>query len=103
MQVYSHCQKLDIEKLKKVRTRELHVDVRSLCPVSEDFYGSDTSLCNHWPFALEPTPSFYAIHFINWSAKCLFSFPQDCSLLSGFLALEALLIDMHCKKRYINV
>ena len=37
----------------------------SLCPASEDFYGSDTSLCNHWPFALEPTPSFYAIHFIN--------------------------------------
>src|SRR6218665_986916 len=37
-----------------------------LCPASEDFYGSDTSLCNHWPFALEPTPSFYAIHFINW-------------------------------------
>ena len=23
-------------------------------------------LCNHWPFALEPTPSFYSIHFINW-------------------------------------
>jgi len=21
---------------------------------------------------LEPTPSFYAIHFINWWAKCLF-------------------------------
>ena len=37
-----------------------------------EFYGSDTSLCNHWPFALEQTPSFYAIHFINWWAKCLF-------------------------------
>src|SRR6218665_3189932 len=23
-------------------------------------------LCNHWPFNLEPTPSFYVIHFINW-------------------------------------
>src|SRR6218665_576354 len=23
-----------------------------------DFYGSDSSLCNHWPFALEQTPSF---------------------------------------------
>ena len=34
-----------------------------------DFYGSGTSLCNHWPFALEPTPSFYTIHFINWWAK----------------------------------
>ena len=72
---------------------------------SEDFYGSDTSLCNHWPFALEPTPSFlfYSILFTNWWAKCLFSFSQDCSLLSGSLALEALLIGVHCKKRYINV
>ena len=75
----------------------------SLCLASEDFYGSDTSLCNHWPFALEPTPSFYSIHFTNWLAKCLFSFSQDCSLLSGSLALEALLIGVHCKKRYINV
>jgi len=33
---------------------------------------TDTSLCNHWPFALEPTPSFYSINFINWWAKCLF-------------------------------
>src|SRR6218665_1240891 len=23
------------------------------------YYSSDTSLCNHWSFALEPTPSFY--------------------------------------------
>ena len=30
-------------------------------------------------------------------------FSQDCSLLSGSLALEALLIGVHCKKRYINV
>src|SRR6218665_1811252 len=42
------------------------LDRHDLCPASEDFYGSDTSLCNHWPFALEPTPSFYSIHFINW-------------------------------------
>src|SRR6218665_2950329 len=34
-------------------------------------------------FALEPTPSFYSIHFINWCAKCVFSFSQDCFLLSG--------------------
>ena len=33
---------------------------RSLCPESEDYYGSDTSLCNHWPCALEPTPYFDA-------------------------------------------
>src|SRR6218665_1214732 len=46
---------------------------------------------------------FDTIHFINWSAKCLFSFSQDCSLLSGSLAVEALLIGVHCKKRYINV
>src|SRR6218665_628132 len=39
----------------------------------------------------------------NWRAKCLFSFSQDCSLLSGSLALEARLIGVHCKKRYINV
>ena len=31
------------------------------------------------------------------------SFSQDCSLLFGSLALEALLIGVHCKKRYINV
>ena len=31
------------------------------------------------------------------------SFSQDCSLLSGSLALEALLIGVHCKKRDINV
>src|SRR6218665_2009233 len=53
--------------------------------------------------ALEPTPSFYSIHFINWFAKCVFSFSQDCFLLSGSLALEALLIGVHCKKRYINL
>src|SRR6218665_2951460 len=35
--------------------------------------------------------------------ECLFSFSQDCSLVSGSLALEALLIGVHCKKRYINV
>src|SRR6218665_2894178 len=23
-----------------------------------------TSLCNHWPIALEPTPFFYSIHFM---------------------------------------
>src|SRR6218665_3772807 len=51
----------------------------------------------------EPTPSFYAIHFTNWCAKCLFYFYQDCSLLSGSFALEALLIAVHYKKRYINI
>src|SRR6218665_112516 len=35
----------------------------------QHFYGSDTSLCNHWPFALEPTPSFYSIYFINWLSQ----------------------------------
>ena len=75
----------------------------SFCPASENFYGSDTGLRNYWPCALEPTPSFYTIHFINWWTKCLFSFSQDCSILSGSLALEALLIGVHCKKRYINV
>ena len=29
-------------------------------------YSLCMSLCNHWPFALEPTLSFCAIHFINW-------------------------------------
>jgi len=38
---------------------------------------TDTSLCNQRPFALEPTPSFYVIYFINWWAKCLFSFAQE--------------------------
>ena len=52
---------------------------RSLCFASEDFYGSGTNLCNHWPFALEPTPSFDTIHFINWWAKCLFSFSLGLS------------------------
>lgn len=33
----------------------------------------------------------------------LFWFSKDCSLLSGFLALEAFLIGVQCKKRYINV
>ena len=56
-----------------------------------------------WPCALEPTPSFYTIHFISRGAKYLFSFSQDCSLLSVSLTLEALLIGVHCKKRYINV
>ena len=28
---------------------------------------------------------------------------MTCSLLSGSLAMEALLIGVHCKKRYINV
>jgi len=32
----------------------------------------------------------------------LFSISQDCSLLSGSLTLEALLIGVHCKKCYIN-
>ena len=43
------------------------------------------------------------IYLINWLAKCLVSFSHDCCLLSGSLALEALLIGVHCKKRYINV
>jgi len=38
-----------------------------------------------------------------WWAKCLFSYSDVCSLLSGSLALEAFLIGVHCKKRYINV
>src|SRR6218665_1448122 len=33
---------------------------------------------------------------------CLFSFSQDCSLLSGSLAPEALLIGVHFRKRYID-
>src|SRR6218665_3485163 len=53
--------------------------------------------------AHHPTPSFYSIHFINWCAKCVFSFSQDCFLLSGSLSLEALLIGVHCKKRYVNL
>ena len=73
----------------------------SLCPTSEDYYGSDMSLCNHWPYALEPIPSFDIVHFINWSAKCLFSFSQNCSLLSGSLALER--FGVHYKRPYINV
>ena len=75
----------------------------SLCPTSEDFCGSDMSLCNYWPCTLEPTPSFDMTHLINWWAKCLFSFSQDCSLLSGSLTLEALLIGVHWEMRYINV
>jgi len=55
-------------------------------------------------YALEPTPSFDPITFINRSAKCLFSFSQNGSVLfAGSLALEALLIGVHRKKRYINV
>jgi len=42
-------------------------------------------------------------YFINWWAKCLFSFSQGCFLLSGSLALETLLIGVHCKKCYVNV
>src|SRR6218665_1484613 len=48
--------------LPSLFVRYAHLTVMIL----EDLYGSDTSLCNHWPFALEPTPSFYAIHLINW-------------------------------------
>jgi len=83
--------------------RYAHLTAMISCPTSEDFYGSDTSLCNHWPFALKPTPSFYAIHFINWWTKCLYSFSQACSLLSGSLALETPQIGVHFMKRYINV
>ena len=54
-------------------------------------------------FNLEPTPSFYVIHFINWLAKCLFSYSKYCSHLSGSLALEALLIGVHCEQLYISV
>jgi len=39
----------------------------------------------------------------NWWANCLFSFSQGCSLLSGSLALEVLLLGVRCKKCYINV
>jgi len=45
--------------------------------------------------------SMYLLY--NWWAKSLFSFSQDCSLLSGSFALEELLIGVHFKKRYINV
>jgi len=37
---------------------------------------------------------------VDWWAKCLLSFSQDCSLLSGSLTLEELLIGVHCEKRY---
>src|SRR6218665_522032 len=42
-------------------------------------------------------------HITSLLRQCLFSISQDCSLLSGSLALEALWIGLHCKKRYINV
>src|SRR6218665_302837 len=66
------------------------------------YYDSQTSISNHWPCTLEPTPSFDMIHLINWCVKCLFSFSKDCPLLYGSLALEALLIGMHFNKRYKN-
>ena len=34
-------------------------------------------------------------NYKSMRAKCLFSFSQECSLLSGSLALEALLIGVH--------
>ena len=40
------------------------------------------------------------LNFFLWMQQ---STHEDCSLLSGSLALEALLIAVHCKKRYINV
>ena len=43
------------------------------------------------------------LDFNSCSTICLFSFSQVCSLLSWSLALEALLIGVRCKKRYINV
>ena len=43
----------------------------SLCPTSEEFYGSDTSLCNHWPYTLKP-PYFNTLLLINLWAKCFF-------------------------------
>jgi len=46
-------------------------------------------------------PPFHTL-LIIWQAKCLFSFAQYRSLLSGSLALEALLIGVHCKKCYIK-
>jgi len=36
------------------------------------------------------------------TAKCLFSFSQNYSLLSGSRALETLMIGVHCKKRYVK-
>ena len=39
------------------------------------------------------------MHFIGQIHKCLFSFSQDCSLLSRSLTLEALLIGVHCEKQ----
>jgi len=40
----------------------------------------------HLAHHLGTNSPFDAIHFINWWAKCLFSFSQDCCLLSGSLA-----------------
>ena len=49
-------------------------------------------------------PSTRSTLLIREPIKCLFSFSQVyCSLLSGSLALEALLIGVHFKKRHINV
>ena len=74
-----------------------------LCYPKPILSSSNNDLVHYRTVLLLPTPSFYAIHFINVWAKCLLSFSQDCSLLYGSLAMEALLIGVHCKKRYINV
>jgi len=60
-------------------------------------------------FSCTPLPS--GLHVISKTneldpLRCcslLFSFSQNCSLLSGSLALEALLIGVHCKKCYIGL
>jgi len=70
----------------------------SLCPTSEDFYGQNTSLCNHSARTSEPTSFFDMLLLIYCWAKYLFSFSQDCSLPSGSLAMEALLIGGHWEK-----
>ena len=48
----------------------------SLCPAGED----NTSLYNHWPCTLEPTPFFETLLLINWWANC------RCFILSGLFS-----------------
>src|SRR6218665_884883 len=58
--------------LSSLFVRYAHLTVMSLCPASEDFYGSGTSLCNHRPFALEPTAPFYAIQLLTGEPSASF-------------------------------
>ena len=63
--------------------------------------------CSYFVYQLNKESIGVVVKYVwlqsNWWAKCLFLFSQDCSLPSGSLALEALLIGVHCKKRHINV